>query len=253
MFPLPSLAVARSWLPHVLWSVFGLTAAGLAWTVGNAPFLGVQHIAFSGFERTTERQLHHLADVRLGEPMWSVHVGRIEAAVAAHPWIDRVRVVKRWPNQLAIEVEERKVAALLLDADRVFFVDAHGRRIAQQRSGDADYPYLTGMGESLDRQYAPLAEAVRGRAMWLMREVVDRDLATEATLSEVAFSPDIGFIVYADNLEMVVGLDAFDERLDLLAAVADRGLPRTPHRIDVAADPAGRQAIVESLSSPREG
>ncbi len=90
-----------------------------------------------------------LADVPLDQAsLFSVNLKDVARRVQAHPWVKEVRVEKKLPSTLALEVEFRKPVALLLTSRGAMkYVDAQGRIFSELNlKQDHDLPLISGIG-----------------------------------------------------------------------------------------------------------
>jgi cell division septal protein FtsQ len=102
-----------------------LTLAALAAT--RSPLLDVDHIDVVGADRTAVDDLVAATGLDTGMPMTEVDLNGARDAIAARPWIDEVRIERRWPNRVAVAVREREpVAAVPAAAGGWALVDDDG-------------------------------------------------------------------------------------------------------------------------------
>ena len=128
-----------------------LAAAVLAAAFGLFHFLGGPHFATRRFEITgnsrarTEEILTALSEWN-GRNLVSLDLAPLATKLAAHPWIDRVTLTKRFHDQLSVRVTERRAIALYRENDLFWWVGADGRLIApyDARRDRAQYVILTG-------------------------------------------------------------------------------------------------------------
>jgi len=112
-----------------------LSATVLAAAFGLFHFLGGPHFATRRFEITgnsrarTEEILTALSEWN-GRNLVSLDLAPLATKLAAHPWIDRVTLTKRFPDQLSVRVTERRAIALYRENDLFWWVGAEGRLIA---------------------------------------------------------------------------------------------------------------------------
>jgi cell division protein FtsQ len=130
--------------------LLGGTCAGLAWgTVALKAhgFFQVRDIAFEGHARIAEDQLLARLTLPEGIDLPDVDLDAVSRAVLSHPWIERVRVRRFYPDALNIRVWERTPVAVLARGakSRGMMVDAEGVLLGPPDPGAAGLPRLTGV------------------------------------------------------------------------------------------------------------
>lgn len=205
----------------------------------------VDDVQVAGNLRASETAIRHLADIPPGTHLLTIDLRHIAASVEQHPWVARVEVRRLLPSTVEVVVEEHE-PALLLALDRLWLVDANGRPFKQARGELLDFPILTGLDTQLTTTRPDLANAVVQGALRVLDAADGHPWVGPATISELRFTDQLGFIVVTRNgSELILGFgepaDAF-ERLDrLVAAGLDMAIPQ---RIDLD---AGAVAIATPL------
>lgn len=101
-------------------------AAGLTWWAWDAGHLDTREVVVTGTQRIPADQVHDVAAVAIGTPLVAVDVGAVADEVGAMPLVLDVRVERRWPRTLAVEVTERVAVAALPAPGGFEVVDAEG-------------------------------------------------------------------------------------------------------------------------------
>jgi cell division protein FtsQ len=111
----------------------------------RTPQFALKAVTFQGLRRAQQADLLRLAGVSAGQNLLGLDSQAIERAIAAHPWVDQVRVTRRFPDSLSIAVKEREPAALVALGD-LYLVDSEGRPFKKiEREDPADLPLITGL------------------------------------------------------------------------------------------------------------
>lgn len=175
--------------------------------------------AFARVEVTGERHLEArwiestLAPLK-GENLLRLSLPAVEELVRRNPWVAEVRLEKRLPDALHIEVSERRPAALLRSADGLVVLDTVGRPIAPWQPGwESENLLLVSLGT---------ASAVDlGGALAVARELERAAPAWAPTLSEVEVLADDEFRLDLGALPfpLLVRAGSLAERLPTLAAL----------------------------------
>ncbi len=128
----------QTFLAMLIVALVAVSAAGLL----MAPAMRARTVEVQGAPASLAAELAALAGLE-GEPwLFSVDLGAVEAAVAAHPRVRTVRAERRLPSAVALSVElrsgvalalgelEGRTRAFLVDAEGVVFGEADGREAA---------------------------------------------------------------------------------------------------------------------------
>lgn len=119
-----------------------LAVAAVAIIVGlvslwRAPIFSVDTIVVSGNERLSVDQVLARAKVPAGTTLLRLPKGAVVKRLLAEAWIDEVRVVRRFPHSLRIEVVERKPAAIVdAGGTNIWIVDTSGMWLAKRSAED---------------------------------------------------------------------------------------------------------------------
>ena len=149
----------------------------------SGPHFSVRRFGIAGNSRArTEEILASLSEWN-GRNLVALDLAPLARRLAAHPWIERVTLTKRFPDGLSVRVTERRALALFRENDRFWWVGSGGNLIApyDSRRDLTEYVILTG-----ERRALP--DAVR-----LLEELRAATPEYFSKLSEIASLPDGGF------------------------------------------------------------
>ena len=107
----------------------GVPAATGYWVLSH-PSFELRRLSVAGTERVAEGWIREQLRPLTGRPLLLVKLGEVERLLRRHPWIGAVNVRKSLPDQLHIEVQERRPAAILVKGADSLWVDQKGRVIA---------------------------------------------------------------------------------------------------------------------------
>ncbi len=172
-------AVLRFALPGVLVlaAAFGLVR------FLSSPHFALRRFAISGNSRSrTEEILAALSEWN-GRNLVSLPLAPLASRLATHPWIERVTLTKRFPDELTVRVIERRAVALYREDDAFWWVGADGNLIApyDSRRDRTEYVILTGDRRALPEAVGLLEDLRAGAPEYFSK------------LSEIASLPDGGF------------------------------------------------------------
>ncbi len=111
-------AGARFALPEVDWRLLAQLAIGVASVALLAGLLRagldqpINKVRLEGsFQRVTAVEVEQAVRASLEGGLMTVDLGRLREAVESLAWVDRARVMRRWPDEVVIEVVEQIPAA----------------------------------------------------------------------------------------------------------------------------------------------
>jgi cell division protein FtsQ len=171
----------------------------------RAPQFALKEVTFEGLARAQQTDLLRLAGVSAGQNLFGLDPAAIERAMAAHPWIEKVRVARRFPSFLAVSVKEHHPAALVALGD-LYLVDSDGRPFKKIESGDpTDLPLISGLARE------QFVEAT-GQGRLRLREMLGvaaayarSDAARDSVLAEIRLGRTGAVLVTAHGQEIWVG------------------------------------------------
>ncbi len=157
----------------------------------------------SGIRTLTERQILDLADLQHGGSVLRFNVEAAEARIAAHPWVEQVKIQIHWPSAVEISIRENQPFALVNVEDnkekRLRYITREGHLFAEVGQGqELDFPVITGVllktdiasdafvkGGLAEAACSILLLAAKGNAILPIQSV-----------SEVHIDPQQGLILY---------------------------------------------------------
>ena len=173
---LPSLPTFRVGARVLSVTLTMVTAWGMVSAFRTGDFT-VGQASVSPTELLTESQIRSIADID-GRPVFLIDPWQVRARLLAQPEIQSAQVVIRWPNQVELQVAERRPMIEWDDAGQIWWLSADG--IAFLKHGElenlirvkADQP-------SLQVQRDPLAPVIKPEALWaaaaLLAQVPEAD------------------------------------------------------------------------------
>ena len=171
----------------------GLTAAAYQQYAALAAKAGfqVKRVPVTGMERVDQLKVYQLVLAEKDRAMPLVDIEKIRADLLQYGWIKDARVSRRLPDTLAVEIIERKPAALWQRDGKYSLIDANGIVLANVRAGEGgDLPTLNGneanehivaLNALLDNASA-LKSQVSG-ASWIGKRRWDLQFQTGETLA----------------------------------------------------------------------
>jgi cell division protein FtsQ len=170
----PSAALA--WLKLGSGVVVAVAAAlAVAWGVlrytVSTPRFAVTKVELEGAERLSQAYVTRQMDLELGTNIFKFDPEAAEKRLLADPWIRQVKVTRRLPSTLRVELEERDAAAVAAIGERLYLVTRGGEPFKQMEAKDPfDLPVVTGvLPESLAKDRPREIERIAG-ALEVLRQ-----------------------------------------------------------------------------------
>jgi hypothetical protein len=191
-------------------------------------------MALLGNLRASPLELAAAAGVGPGTKLAALDLERVQAGLAAHPWVASVRVATLPPSLLLVAVEEREAVAVAQIGPKTWLVDRSGNAFLPAAPG-TPLPALVGASARDDTRLAEgvawldaLASHGIGapRGLFLIDSDPARAPALELELAEGGPAP---------GARVLLGADERDAKLARLARLLAAGLPelRTTAEIDL--------------------
>ena len=125
----------------------GVGWGGYVW-LSHSDFFQITAIRIRGNERLAKETILTLSGVDIHANLVAMDKDEVRRRILAHPWIDRVRISRDWPNHLEILVHERRPVLMVNTAKGLYYVDRHGEVYASAAGeGDLDFAVITGLEE----------------------------------------------------------------------------------------------------------
>lgn len=220
-------AAATSHGPVVL-KVLGLLGAsvaiffgamhGIAWA-RTTPFFGLKTVAVIGHQEATDVELARLAGIALGQNLFVMDVKVMERALDTHPWVKSVKVSRRFPSSLTIDVEEHRAVALLTIGE-LYLVNEESEPFKRIKPGDSfDLPLITGIDRETFTERRDEALTQLRQAVAVIDAYASEPLVKKQPLSEVNLHPEGVTGVTCDGQEIEFGEGDVAAKLVRLARV----------------------------------
>ena len=147
--------------------VTGKGPGGLASLLASLDYFRLTGIEIRGCRHSSAQELQAASGVTISTSLFAVDAEVVGAAVkSADDWVKSVRVVKSWPDELLIEVDEYEPYALITRTDNhqtgLYYLDRDGVPFLRTKAGmDLDYPVITGLeGVTAAQEHEGLKQAL---------------------------------------------------------------------------------------------
>ena len=233
-----------------LWKPLSVVVAVAAMILAVTFFFRVEHITITGMSRYSEQEVLDASGLELGGNLYFINKFEVKKALFRQlPYVEEIRINRKLPDTLLIEVRECAAAVAVPDGATYWLLSENGKLLEQTQALDPNCVLLEGapLVEPVPAAQADFGEdcAYRaGVALTLLREADERgmrgrissiDLSDDTALSmeylyrftvRIPWTADIGYKL--DMLETVVNYLENNEmgRIDLMTEGKASFIPR---------------------------
>lgn len=191
----------------------------------TSPRFALRQIDVEGIRRKTREAIIEVAQLGLDRNIFSIETAHVEQKLLRDPWIKEVKVSRRLPGTIQIEVVEREALALALLGEQLLLVTRTGETFKRHESSDpADLPVVTGI-ELEGSAAEPTLERLRiSTALEVLRHYERTSLSRVHPAQEVHLTPggEVSLVVGKAGIALHLGLGPWAKKL----AMAERVLSK---------------------------
>lgn len=182
-----------------------------------------EKIEIQGARFLGEKQILDQAGIQAGVNALSVNISMVRKRLAAHEWIAEATVSRRLPDQITIQIKERRALAEL-DMGRRFLMDQTGKIFKERTDSDPASPVVVKGLDFFDvdpggKNRTPLFSDVMA-ALTLCRK--PGNIFSGGNLKEMHVDRELGLSlrVFDDMREIKIGRGAYADKFAAMAKVA---------------------------------
>lgn len=109
--------------------------------VTSSPQFEISQVTLTGNQTLPEKELHQWLGPVTGENIFLLNLDNLSTRLAGHPWIQTVSVRKVFPQNIVVDVRERKPYARI-KLDRVYVMDNFGVLLSPEASEYSHLPLI---------------------------------------------------------------------------------------------------------------
>lgn len=213
--------VARTYSSKGYSAALGLFFAVLAaYSIFQSPLFQLQQIHLVGAERLSAKDVLAWTGLSLGENLFDLDTVAIARSLRTHPMVADVRVSRKLPAALRVDLDERRPVAFVPTGDAFWAVDAGAVALFESEALTLALPLVTleavptpTAGQTIEDPRLPLALEFAGAL----------SLKTLASLSEVHVTDD-GLMAYTrDGISISLGAEGqMAEKARVLESLLDQ-------------------------------
>jgi cell division septal protein FtsQ len=200
----------------------GATGLGAYRLALGSPHFAVKHVELESSRRTSQAEVLERAGVRLGDNLLALDVRAAEQRLLADPWNRSVRVARKLPSTLRVQLVEREALALASLDGGLFLVEASGEPFKAWDEGDVeDLPVLTGVTLEALAKDRPGAVARLATGLSVLSHYERLPVSQQHRAQEVHLAPDGSVVlsVGARGVSLHLGQGPWPKKMLMVAEV----------------------------------
>ncbi len=205
------LVVAGSWL---VWEAYTLVTHAAQFQIAGVDVTGVRQLR--------EADLKKIAGTFTGQNIFRVDLDAAAQRARANPWVKEIRIYRRLPNRISMNIVERIPDAILDTGTGRYLIDSETtviEQIAQEGASAWPLPVIEVKDCSVHPGEPVAAEGV-AEALTLLAEISSRGGWWLSSVRVRANSPETLSVVYASH-EFKIGRGNYGEKLRRLSEVME--------------------------------
>jgi len=189
----------------------------------SSPRFSITHVAVTGNTHVTAREVIDKTGIAEGDNIFRVRLLDSVRMIEEIPWVWRARIEKALPNEIHIEVDERRPIAYVVSG-ALFLVDEEGKIVAESNPSEKfDAPIITAKNFADLTPGATLNMEGITDALKIVKLLNKTDLMKTIRISEINIdeAPNIHLVAEQSGASIVLGSEDFEAKLWRLAKVAE--------------------------------
>ncbi len=179
----------------------------------TSPHIRLEQVVIEGVDKELKPELARMAQLSTETSLLAIRLNDVKKKMEKHPWIQSIRVERRFPHTLVIQAKKEEPRAIVVLNGRLHYMNLSGKIFVKaDEKGAVDFPLITGIsttGTDKERQLKLAARILKG----LER---GKGACSLEELSEIHIEEKGRTSLYFCSLPAVITLDGteFDEKID---------------------------------------
>jgi len=186
----------------------------------GSPYMRLEQVDIEGVDPKMREELIQEYGLDRGPGLLSLRLDELKREMESHPWIRSVRLERRLPHTLLVEVE-REVPVALVRTDDLYYVNHSGEMFKKvSAADDMDLPVITGPSMEGSQLREDLSKAIHVVTVLSSQE----QPWSVAELSEIHFRKDGAISLYFNHMHAEVTFmgNELAAKMKALKKVADQ-------------------------------
>ncbi|WP_163536718.1 FtsQ-type POTRA domain-containing protein [Gracilibacillus sp. YIM 98692] len=140
----------------------------------QSPLSHVKEITVTGHKWVTTEEIISLSEVSGQSNYWGVNSTKVSQSIEQHPQIESVKVVKNFPNQIHLEVEELKHVGYVLEGNNIYPILANGDLLEDigWENVESTVPFIKGFQNNYLDELVDELDRLSPKVMALISEIL---------------------------------------------------------------------------------
>lgn len=176
----------------------------LVWILGtesyemfaDATFFKLERIEVPRLQQLSQEEIVSLAGVKLGESLLKIDLQHVAEQLEKNPWVEKLKVRRRFPGTLSIEITER-VPVAVVNMGYLYYLDSKGEIFKPLTGGDRlNFPVITGISEEDLLKDADGTKIMLTAALGLMEILKKGTVFRLSDVSEIHLDKGYGYTLF---------------------------------------------------------
>ncbi len=126
----------------------------------SSPYMRLEEVKITGIEEKIMAELKKTHNLNADQSLLGINLNELNREIEKHPWIRSVRLERRFPNTLIVEVERQEPLAMVV-MEQMHYMNRYGEIFKKVEGQDPiDLPVITGIPKDTIKSRELLKNAV---------------------------------------------------------------------------------------------
>lgn len=192
-----------------------LALCGIAHVVIRSQLFIVKEVQVEGSGTVGADEIRFLSGIRPGANLLSFRTSNVSRRLEAHPWIENATVVKRFPDQVLVRVQEERPALLVEVQGCLYYMNGRGRLLDRVRQGaPLDFPMISGLGQGVEEIHRCREGRDLHEALSLLQALLAAPTLGPVSEIQVDRSEGLSFVLEGFPVPVRVGWSGFPDKMN---------------------------------------
>jgi cell division septal protein FtsQ len=179
----------------------------------TSPHVRLEQVVIEGVDKELKPELAKMAQLSTETSLLAIRLNDVKKKMEKHPWIQTIRVERRFPHTLVIQAKKEEPRAIVVLNGQFYYMNLSGEVFVKaDEKGAVDFPLITGIsttGRDQERQLKLAARILRGLEQ-------EKGACSLEELSEIHIEEKGRTSLYFCSLPAAITLDGteFDEKIE---------------------------------------
>ena len=185
------------------------------------PYFQLSKIVVRGVNHLKKEDIVKLSNIQIGSNLAEIDLKEIADRIQEHPWVKKVGIKRKVPDEIILEVQERVPIALAYDRG-FYLVDERGIIEKAGKANQRFLPVIRGLnlkgGSATDDEVR--AKLVKGQE--IIKEIKRAKLFELSEIAKIDMTNFSDVVIYTKkSIEIRLGAGEYRDKFERLAAILD--------------------------------